>query len=111
MTNRIYIVGGITKDSCWELGTNINSLSVNALSTYKNGFLYLNFQSKITGNITLVIFKFYSYKAFLHVSFNSVIWHAVIHFICDFYIGRASEDIFFQKKLSCLFHNNNFHSN
>lgn len=36
--------------SCRELGTNFNSLSINELNTQKNGFL--NFESKIIGNIT-----------------------------------------------------------
>lgn len=59
----------IAIDSCTELGTNFNSLSINELNTQKNVSLYLNFESKITGNVTLVIFKLYIYKALLHIGF------------------------------------------
>lgn len=40
-----------------ELGTNFNSSSINELNTNKNVFLYLNFENKITGSITLVILQ------------------------------------------------------
>lgn len=59
----------IAIDSCTELGTNFNSLSINDLNTQKNVSLYLNFESKITGNVTLVIFKLHIYKALLHIGF------------------------------------------
>lgn len=59
----------IAINSCSELGTNFNSLSINELNTQKNVSLYLNFESKITGDVTLVIFKLYIYKALLHTGF------------------------------------------
>lgn len=40
-----------------ELGTNFNSSSINELNTHKKVFLYLNFENKITGSITLVILQ------------------------------------------------------
>lgn len=59
----------IAMNSCSELGTNFNSLSINELNTQKNVSLYLNFESKITGDVTLVIFKLYIYKALLNTGF------------------------------------------